>query len=145
MKYLPFLFMLCGWIVSAQPATDRLLNRADFKLTDGRMVASKVDCVLSNESAELPILISIVCMQYAFDDMGVSRINDMIKYANGKVRKSVAGDYTPSEFKMAYNPSTRMWSLTNLFSVQESGVTRKSLMALDFDSAGNFLEIKRIF
>ncbi len=122
-----------------------LLQSKDFKLTDGRMIASDVGCVIPGETSGDPIQISIVCMQAAFRDTGLGRINDMILYADGKVRKAVSGSYKPSEFRMAYNPSTRLWSLTSLFSTEQSGIVTKSLMALDFDASGNFLEMKRVF
>ena len=141
-----FLLLLFVTGISAQSIQDKvLLDRTDFKLADGRMIATDVGCVIPGEVAAFPIQISIVCLQNAFHKTGVGKINDMILYADGKVRSAVAGAYTPSEFRMAYNPSTKLWSLTSLFSTEQSGVVTRSLMALDFDSAGNFLEMKRVF
>ena len=145
MKLFHLLLLATTMATAQNGTTDRLLQQNDFELADGRMIASQVGCSLADEATGTPVLVSIVCLQRAFQDMGIGKINDMIRYANGMVRNSVKGDYRPAEFKMAYNPSSRLWSLTSLFSVEDSGVVTKSLMALDFDASGNFLDIKRIY
>ncbi len=109
------------------------------------MVASAVGCIIPGEEKLNPIQVSIVCLQAVFHHTGIGKINDMILFADGKVRNAVSGRYKPSEFKMAYNPSTKSWSLTSLFSTEDQGVVTQSLMALDFDASGNFLEMKRVF
>ena len=130
------------------PIVERLLKNEDFKLSEGRMQVSEKKCLIDNNANSNNILISVVCQQKAFKEIGVERINEMIRFANGKVSNSVlvTEKYKPTEIRMAYNPESKDWSLTNLFTLEdENGKTKTKLLALDFDSKGSFVVMKRIF
>jgi hypothetical protein len=153
MKYLFYLLLLSfamghGQNTPAAQQFDKLLRETDFTMTDGRMLVSDLPCKISNASACDQVLVSVICKIQAFKEFGLQKINDMILFANDKSRNTVSGGhgYKPSEIKMSYNPEAKAWSMTNLFSVEdENGVTKKSLLALDFDSTGKFLAMKRVF
>ena len=133
---------------SRNAPAEKLLKKEDFKLSNGRMVVSDVNCNILNEDRLNTVLVSVVCKHAIFNEVGVDTINKMILFANGKVRNSinVSHGYKPKEIKMAYNPESQIWSMTNLFGVEdENGKIKTSMLTFDFDSTGNFVVMKRIF
>ncbi len=132
---------------SHQPE-NKLLDIKDFKLTDGRMLVSEMQCRVENGFGINDVLVSVVCKQKAFNETGVDKINQMILFANKKIRGTINLEhkYIPAEIKMAYNPESQDWGLTNLYSVEDAnGAVKSSLLSLDFDSNGNFIGMKRVF
>lgn len=142
-----FLLLLLGFSLGyGQDASSKLLLESDFTVSEGRMLVSDFPCRISNTSATDPVKVSVTCKIQAFKEFGIQKINDMILFANEKVRSSFSGLYKPSEFKMSYNPYLKAWSMTSLFTVQDtSGAVRENLLSLDFDSEGKFLLMKKIF
>jgi len=134
----------------SSPATvteEQLLKKEDFKLSDGRMSVNSITCKIQNYGNTNTILVSVVCQQQAFNQLGVDKINDMILVVNEKVRNSVQVEhqYNPTEIKMAYIPDSQDWSLTSSFTVQdEDGVVIERHLAIDFDVNGKFEVMKRI-
>jgi len=124
-----------------------LLKKEDFTLCEGRMQVTAFPCQIKNEDNTHTILVSVVCQQKVFDQLGVDKINDMILVANEKVRHSLnlSHRYLPKEIRMAYFPDSRDWSLTNSFTEQDvEGTETEHLLAVDFDANGKFALMKRI-
>lgn len=124
-----------------------LLKKEDFKLSEGRMRVIGVPCTINIEEDSHVILVSVVCQQNVFEQMGVEKINAMILEANDKVRHSLKTNhqYLPREIKMAYIPDSHDWSLTNSFTEQDQqGTATERLLAVDFDGNGKFAVMKRI-
>jgi hypothetical protein len=132
---------------SESVATGKLLKWEDFKPSNGRMLATAIPCTIQNDKSTNTILISVICMQSAFNQFGVDKINDMILVASEKVRNSLRTDhqYNPKEIKMAYIPDSHDWSLTSSFTIRgEDGIVKEQLLAVDFDANGKFEVMKRI-
>lgn len=126
---------------------DQFLKREDFKLSNGRMLVLAMPCKFNNDHNTNTILISVICQQTAFNELGIEKINDMIRVANEKIRKTFQFNhsYQTKEIKIAYMPDSHDWSLTGSFTVQEGdGVVKERLLAMDFDSNGTFEVMKRI-
>jgi hypothetical protein len=129
------------------PAVNQLLKKEDFKLTDGRMLVDALPCKVQNDEATSTVFVSVVCQLKAFNRLGVDKINDMIRVAQEKVRKTIQLNYgyQPKEIKMAYIPDSQDWSLTSSFTVSDgSGIVKEWLLAMDFDSDGKFEVMKRV-
>jgi len=136
-----------GKTVCQYSQTGKLLKWEDFKPSNGRMMATAIPCEIQNDKSTNTILISVVCMQTAFNQFGVDKINDMILVASEKVRNSLRADhlYNPKEIKMAYMPDSHDWSLTSSFTIEgEDGIVKEQLLAIDFDANGKFAVMKRI-
>jgi|SRR6476620_5069754 len=128
-------------------AAEKLLKKEDFKLSNGRMQVNSIPCKVKNDNNTSNVRVSVICLQKAFDQLGVDKINEMIRVANEKTRNTIQlnSRYIPQEIKMVYMPDSNDWSMTNAFNVQdESGSIKEKLLAVDFDSNGNFATIKRI-
>ena len=124
-----------------------LLSKSDFTLSDGRMIVSELNFQMLNDTIINNILLSVVCQQKAFKEIGIDQINEMIVFANNKARHTLNKEqkYNPTEIKMVYNPTLKYWSLTDLFTVEDQdGKIRTNLLALDFDSCGKFVVMKRV-
>lgn len=126
---------------------NKLLAVKDFKITDGRMIVTEIPCQIISDDNIHRFVVSVVCQQNAFREMGVEKINEIILFANQKAQATIGHkqSYSPMEIKMSYNPMIKNWSLTHLFSTQEkdSNSTAK-LLSMDFDSTGKFLVMKKI-
>jgi hypothetical protein len=165
MKKAFYLFLLCASFGYAQEtasaengkvpystadsiiSNEKLLTKNDFNRSNGRMIVTSIPCQVQNDEITQTILVSVVCQQKAFDQLGVDKINEMIRVANEKVRSSLSLEhqYLPKEIKMAYIPDSNDWSLTNSFSEKdENGIVKERLLALDFDTNGKFAVMKRI-
>ena len=128
--------------------SDKLLAAKDFKLSDGRMVVTEIPCQIINGNTIDKFVVSVVCLQNAFNKIGLERLNDIILFANKKAQATIGTEhnYLPAEIKMAYNPMIKDWSLTNLFSTKDqNGTVNSKLLSMDFDAAGKFIVMKRIF
>lgn len=124
-----------------------LLKKEDFKSSNGRMLATSIPCKIQNGEITAPILISVICMQKAFQHFGIDKINNMIMTAHEKVGKTIQpGDgYHPKEIKMAYMPDSQDWRLTSAFSITDQhGIIVERLLSIDFDREGKFSVMKRI-
>ncbi|HEX9980178.1 MAG TPA: hypothetical protein VGB50_06405 [Flavobacterium sp.] len=132
----------------ATAAGDKLLKKEDFKAREGRMLVDSRSCRITNYDTTSTVLVSVVCQQKAFNQLGVEKINEMIRLANDKVRNTVQAQhqYKPTEIRMAYLPDSNDWSLTSAYTVlDENGHAKKNLLSLDFDANGDFAVMKRIF
>ena len=132
---------------SATIADYTLLSNQDFTLSGGRMQVSELRCQLQNDGSSNNFLLSVVCQQRAFKEIGVGRINEMIVFANMKARNTLnyTQKYQTDEIKMIYNPILKCWSLTNLFTAEDvDGKIKSNLLALEFDSCGKFMVMKRV-
>ncbi len=148
MKKIVLLFVLGFSFGYGQGTANKLLLESDFTVSDGRMLVSDLPCQISNASVADKVLVSVICKTQAFKEFGLQKINDMILFANDKVRNSFAAGsgYKPSEIKMSYNPYNKAWSMTSLFTLQDgNGAVKENLLALDFDADGKFLLMKKIF
>lgn len=142
-----FLLLLLGFSLGyGQDVSNNLLLESDFTISEGRMLVSDFPCQISSAAATDPVKVSVTCKIQAFKEFGIQKINDMILFANEKIRSSFSGQYKPAEFKMSYNPYLKAWSMTSLFTLQDgSGAIKENLLSLDFDSEGKFLLMKKIF
>lgn len=133
--------------VNGQNQIDRtkLLCSQDFKMDDGRAIVTDIPCSITNSN---PFLVSVICQQPIFMEVGIEKINDLILLAYQKAQNTVDAEcaYIPSEIKMSYNPAIKSWSLTNVFSVKRAdGNTSTTMLAMDFDASGKSTGIKRIY
>lgn len=147
MKKIVLLLLLCASATYAQNS-DKLLCLKDFKIADGRMVVTEIPCEVTNGGLIHKFVVSVVCLQNAFNEIGVEKINEIILFANTKAQATLDAEqhYVPTEIKMAYNPAVKDWSLTNLFSTTDkNGNTNPKLLSMDFDSTGKFIVMKKIF
>lgn len=134
-------------ITSKGPTAELSLKKEDFRLLNGRMSVSDFNYQIRNEADTNTVLVSVVCQLKAFNEIGVDRINEMIRFANGKVHSSFAKErYAPSEIRMSYNPQSKDWSLTDLFTLEAAdGQITTNLLSVDFDANGKFVVMKRVF
>ena len=152
--------LLCVSIAHAQDAyldkiqnlstqnLNKLLIANDFEKSDGRMVVTDVQCQINNGDSTHKFVVSVVCLQNAFNEIGLEKINEIIVFANDKAKATISMEhnYVPTEIRMAYNPAIKDWSLTNLFSTKDKdGNTNSKLLAMDFDATGRFIKMKKIF
>lgn len=147
MKKIALLLLLCASATYAQNP-DKLLCQTDFKIADGRMVVTDIPCEVTNGGLIHKFVVSVVCLQNAFNEIGVEKINEIILLANTKALSTIAAElhYVPAEIKIAYNPAIKDWSLTNLFSTTDKdGNTNPKLLSMDFDATGKFIVMKKIF
>lgn len=164
MKKIVLLLLLCASMAYAQDTAsdksqissdgnlkkpeNKLLTQKDFKIADGRMVVTEIPCQVTNGNLIHRFVVSVVCLQNAFNEIGIEKINEIILFANKKAQATIDHEqnYLPTEIKMAYNPAIKDWSLTNLFSTKDkNGNMNAKLLSMDFDSTGKFLVMKKIF
>ncbi len=127
---------------------DKLLAVKDFKLTDGRMIVTEIPCRINSGDNSCQFLVSVVCQQKAFRELGLEKINQIIVMANQKAQATLHREsvYMPAEIRLSYNPIIKDWSLTNLFSTTDMhGKVNSKLLSMDFDSAGEFKVMKSVF
>lgn len=129
-------------------STNRLLTEQDFKKMEGRMIVTDIPCTLKVGSKTSQIKVSVVCQQNAFKELGLERINKLITTANEKVYLTMGNqrNFKPTEIRISYNPMLKDWNLTHAFSTEaEDGSTNDSQLALDFDAAGEYKKMRRVY
>lgn len=127
---------------------NKLLAAKDFKLAEGRMVVTELPCQINDGESDCRFLVSVVCQQKAFRELGLEKINQIILMANQKAKATLHREhsYTPSEIRLSYNPIIKDWSLTNSFSTKDQdGKVNNKLLTMDFDSSGKFKVMKSVF
>lgn len=130
------------------PAKIQTLQFTDFLSEDGRMLITEKSCQIPCDNHTDRVIVSVICLQNVFKEIGVDKINDMLVYANQKVRSLISRQqkYLPGEIKMVYNPQSKEWNLTNAFQIEdENGIAKANLLTLDYNTTGEFLKIKKVF
>lgn len=143
------LLLLCIGFQTGMRAQDqtekaKLLCAQDFKIDDGRAVVTDIPCSVTNH----PFLVSVICQQPVFKEVGIDKINELILLAYQKAKSTIDSDhaYIPAEIKLSYNPAIKSWSLTNQFSIKRAdGNTSTTMLAMDFDATGKSTGIRRIY
>lgn len=127
---------------------NKLLAANDFKFLEGRMIVTEFPCHITTGNGVDKFVVSIVCLKNAFEEIGIEKINEIILFANKKAQATLnfEHNYVPTEIKISYNPAIKDWCLTNLFSTRDkNGTINTKLLAMDFDSTGKFIVMKRVF
>lgn len=144
-----FILLCCanflGGLSAQNPEKSKLLCPQDFEIDNGRAVVTDIPCNITSDN---PFLVSVICQQPVFKEIGIEKINELILlgYQRAKNTVDIEHSYIPTEIRMSYNPAVKSWSVTNLFSIKRAdGNVSTTMLAMDFDATGKSLGIKRIY